>query len=409
MLVITCGQQKESEMRKLILVFLLVIATAITSTNSVYADKKTDAQKQANQAAEDLKAMNDKMNAIEKQQKALQGEMKGMNQQLVAILMAKTALEADIASTQEAIVVAQADLEVAKAKEQKQYEDMKLRIRYMYENGDTSFVTEMLESKSMADLINKTEYYNQVYTSDRKMLVTYQQTKLEAIDLEAGLQRQMAGMEEMKAVQIAQQKQYESIIANLDAKLGSANSQLSSAQAMASKYQNTVNEQNAIIKSEVAKEAARKKAEEEARKKAEEEKNNSGGFNGNETSTEKGNAIVSYAKTFLGIPYVWGGKTPVGFDCSGFTSYVFRHFGYNVPTYSMNQAYVGKSVKYSEMQPGDLIVYEPKYVPSMDEWVGHVSIYIGGGQIIHAPAAGDVVKISGNPDYRTIRTIRRLI
>jgi len=75
----------------------------------------------------------------------------------------------------------------------------------------------------------------------------------------------------------------------------------------------------------------------------------------------------------------------------------------------MNQAYVGKSVKYSEMQPGDLIVYEPKYVPSMDEWVGHVSIYIGGGQIIHAPAAGDVVKISGNPDYRTIRTIRRLI
>jgi len=400
--VITCGQQKESEMRKLILVFLLVIATAITSTNSVYADKKTDAQKQANQAAEDLKAMNDKMNAIEKQQKALQGEMKGMNQQLVAILMAKTALEADIASTQEAIVVAQADLEVAKAKEQKQYEDMKLRIRYMYENGDTNFVTEMLESKSMADLINKTEYYNQVYTSDRKMLVTYQQTKLEAIDLEAGLQRQMAGMEEMKTVQIAQQKQYESIIANLDAKLGSANSQLSSAQAMASKYQNTVNEQNAIIKSEVAKEAARKKAEEEARKKAEAE-NNSGGFNGNETSTEKGQAIVAYAKTFLGIPYVWGGKTPAGFDCSGLTSYVFRHFGYNVPTYSMDQAYVGRAVSYNEMQAGDLIVYEPK------NGIGHVAIYIGGGQIIQAPQTGDVVKITSDPDYRKIRTIRRLI
>lgn len=408
MLVITCGQQKESEMRKLILVFLLVIATAITSTNSVYADKKTDAQKQANQAAAELKAMNEKMDAIEKQQKALQGEMKGMNQQLVAILMAKTSLEADIASTQEAIVVAQADLEVAKAKEQKQYEDMKLRIQYMYENGDTNFVTEMLESKNLADLINKTEYYNQVYTSDRKMLITYQQTKLEAIDLEAGLQRQVAGMEEMKAVQVAQQKQYESIIANLDAKLGSANNQLSSAQAMASKYQKTVNDQNAIIKSEVAKEAARKKAEEEARKKAEAE-NNSGGFNGNETSTEKGQAIVAYAKNFLGIPYVWGGKTPVGFDCSGFTSYVFRHFGYNVPTYSMDQAYVGKSVKYSEMQPGDLIVYEPKYVPSMGQYVGHVSIYIGGGQIIHAPSAGDVVKISSDPDYRAIRTIRRLI
>lgn len=400
------------EMKKLILVFLLVIATAITSTSGVYADKKTDAEKQAKDAANELKAVNEKMDAIEKQQNALKSEMKGMNQELVAVLVAKTALEADIVSTQEAIVVAQADLESARLREQKQYEDMKLRIQYMYENGDKSFVTEMLESKNMTDLINKTEYYNQVYTSDRKMLVAYQQTKLEAITLEQDLQNQMAGMEEMKGIQIAQQKQYESIIANLDSKLGSVNNQLANAQAMANKYQKTVNEQNAIIKSEMAKAAAKKKAEDEARKKAAEAaKNNNGNyvFTGNETYSEKGQAIIAYAKTFLGVPYVWAGKTPAGFDCSGFTAYVYRHFGKYIVSYSDAQAYVGREVAYNDMQAGDLIVYDEKYVPSMGRNVGHVAIYIGNGQIIHAPSAGDVVKISDNPGYRSIRTIRRLL
>ena len=175
-------------MKKRILVCLLIIATAMTSANSVYADKKSDAEKLAKDAKNELQVVRDKMSAIEKQQKDLQREMSGMNQELVGVLMAKEAVEADIAYTQEEIVIAQADLEAARIKEEKQYADMKLRIQYMYENGDKNFVTEILESKSMTEAINRAEYYNQVYTSDRKMLVSYQETKLEAIALEEGLQ-----------------------------------------------------------------------------------------------------------------------------------------------------------------------------------------------------------------------------
>lgn len=401
-------------MRKRILVLLLALATAVTGTTSVYADKKSDAQKQANQAKENLNAVNQQLKEIENQQKTLKNQMSGMNQQLVAILVAKKSLENDIADTQVQIQQAQKDLEAAKLKEEKQYADMKLRIQFMYENGDSSFISEILEAKTIAEVINRAEYYNQVYSADRKMLINYQETKLQAQELEKGLQQQLAGMEEMKSVQVAQQKQYESILAQLDTKLGDANTQLSQAQAMATKYQKTVEQQNTIVKNEIAKEAARKKAEEEARRKAEEEaKNNQGGGssggNSNETSTATGQAIVAYAKTFLGIEYVWGGKDPSGFDCSGFTSYVYRHFGIYVPSYSGSQAYVGKAVSYGEMQPGDLIVYEPKYVSSMGQWVGHVAIYIGGGQFIHAPQSNDVVKISSNPKYRAIKTIRRLI
>ena len=144
------------------------------------------------------------------------------------------------------------------------------------------------------------------------MLVSYQETKLQAQELEAGLQQQLAGMEEMKTVQVAQQEQYEAIIAKLDTKLGDANSQLSQAQAMANKYQKTVDQQNAIIKNEIAKEAARKKAEEEARKKAEEEAKNNQGGSKDETVTASASELIAYAKTFLGLPYVWGGKDPSG-------------------------------------------------------------------------------------------------
>lgn len=396
-------------MKKRILVLLLALATAVTGTTSVYADTKSDAQKQANTAKENLNAVNKQLADIENQQKALKNEMAGMNQQLVAILVAKKSLENDIADIQVQIQQAQTDLEAARIKEAKQYADMKLRIQYMYENGDSSFISEILEAKTIAEVINRAEYYNQVYSADRKMLVSYQETKLQAQELEAGLQQQLAGMEEMKTVQVAQQVQYEAILAKLDTKLGDANSQLAQAQAMATKYQKTVDQQNAIIKNEIAKEAARKKAEEEARKKAEEEAKNNQGGSKDETVTASASELIAYAKTFLGIPYVWGGKDPSGFDCSGFTSYVYRHFGIYVPSYSGSQAYVGKEVSYGEMQPGDLIVYEPKYVPSMGQWVGHVAIYIGGGQFIHAPQSNDVVKISSNPKYRAIKTIRRLI
>lgn len=395
-------------MKKRILVFLLALATAVTGTTSVYADTKSDAQKQANTAKDNLNAVNKQLNEIENQQKALKNEMAGMNQQLVAILVAKKSLENDIADTQAQIQQAQKDLEAAKIKEAKQYADMKLRIQYMYENGDSSFISEILEAKTIAEVINRAEYYNQVYSADRKMLVSYQETKLQAQELEKGLQQQLAGMEEMKTVQVAQQVQYEAILAKLDTKLGDANSQLSQAQAMANKYQKTVDQQNAIIKNEIAKEAARKKAEEEARKKAEEEaKNNQGGGssggNKDETVTASASELIAYAKTFLGVPYVWGGKDPSGFDCSGFTSYVYRHFGIIIPSYSDAQAYVGKEVSLSEMRPGDLIVYSPK------NGIGHVAIYIGGNKFIHAPQKNDVVKISSNPSYRPIRTIRRLL
>jgi len=98
---------------------------------------------------------------------------------------------------------------------------------------------------------------------------------------------------------------------------------------------------------------------------------------------------VSIAMQYLGVPYVWGGSSPAGFDCSGLVMYVYAQMGVSLPHYTGAQWLAGVPVSRSDLQPGDLVFFDG---------LGHVGIYIGGGQFIHAPQTGDVVKISSLDD-----------
>jgi cell wall-associated NlpC family hydrolase len=95
--------------------------------------------------------------------------------------------------------------------------------------------------------------------------------------------------------------------------------------------------------------------------------------------------VVGIAMRYLGTPYVWGGASPGGFDCSGLVAYAYSQVGVSLPHYTGAQWNVGVPVSRSDLQPGDLVFFDG---------LGHVGIYIGGGQFIHAPHTGDVVKIS---------------
>lgn len=118
-------------------------------------------------------------------------------------------------------------------------------------------------------------------------------------------------------------------------------------------------------------------------------------------SSASGQAVLDYAYRFLGTPYVWGGTTPSGFDCSGFTQYVYKHFGVNLPRVSRAQGTYGTKVSYSNLQAGDLVFFG-------SGGISHVGIYIGGGNMIHSPRPGKSVEIS-TMRYHNFITARRVL
>jgi cell wall-associated NlpC family hydrolase len=118
------------------------------------------------------------------------------------------------------------------------------------------------------------------------------------------------------------------------------------------------------------------------------------------TTAVSSSAVVAYASNFIGTPYAWGGNGPSTFDCSGFTTYVFKHFGISLPRTAAGQQGVGTAIAQSNLQPGDLVFFgSPAF---------HVGIYVGNGCYIHSPKTGDVVKISslsGRTDYSGARRV----
>lgn len=134
----------------------------------------------------------------------------------------------------------------------------------------------------------------------------------------------------------------------------------------------------------------------------------SSGNSGNSGNTSAGQAIVDKAKQYLGVPYVWGGSSPSGFDCSGFTQYVMRSCGYSINRTATAQLSNGTSVSYSNLQPGDLVFFNRTY--NTDAPASHVGIYIGDGQFIHAGSS--CVAISSlSSDYYASRYVgaRRIV
>ena len=124
--------------------------------------------------------------------------------------------------------------------------------------------------------------------------------------------------------------------------------------------------------------------------------------------TASGNSLVDTAKKYLNTPYVWGGATPKGFDCSGLMQYVYKQNGINISRTSQEQFKNGTAIDKSNLQPGDLVFF--KGSDGTASAPGHVGMYIGNNQYIQAPKTGDVVKISnlsGRGDYVGARRITK--
>lgn len=351
---------------------------------------------------------------LKKEKASKQNEVSSLQSQLTTLMGKVNTLESELIQTGEDITKAQSDLVVAQKKEKEQYVAMKKRIKYMYEAGNDSAFETLVTSDDFTDLLSKAEYVQNVHSYDRKQLQEYVETKQQISDLKDSLEKDQKELESKQAEYEKQGDNLNNLITSKSAEVANLDSEIQAAAEAAAKE----------AAERAAKEAAEKAAKEAAKKQQASAANNSTSSNRNNSTTSNnttsnknntsnttrpsrpsgnntsssttkpsgnntssnttsgsnanGGTIVSRAYSQLGKPYVWGACGPSSFDCSGFVSYCLTGSYTRLGT---TLTFMGWT-RVSNPQPGDVVTTAT-----------HCGIYIGNGQMIHAPHTGDVVKV----------------
>ena len=399
-------------MNKKILCLLLMGSLLLGNVVPAAASSVSDVKKQQTETQNQLNEINKSISAIEAKRKQIRSEINNLNEDLVETMLGLELLEADLESKQAEIDEVQAEYEALKQLEEQQYEAMKLRIRYMYEQDTMDFISMILEAESISDLLNRADFAREVSLYDEEKVKEYEETKNQAQETKEKLEEEQEALLEMQEDQLVYKANLDRQIASAKSKVKNFDTELANAQAKAKEYQNTIKEQNALIAKLAEEERKKEEQRKEEQKKAEskEEENqgtsSSGAASSGESSVSKpsvsggdgtlGASIASYALQFVGNPYVPGGTSLTnGADCSGFTWAVHQHFGISIPRVSTAQANSGKEVSVGSMLPGDIIYYG-----------NHVAIYIGNGRVVHASTQKTGIK-TDRYNYRTPITVRR--
>lgn len=336
----------------------------------------------------------DNTSSLQDKKAAAQNEVSSLQSQLNTLMSKMNEIEGQLVTKGQEITKAQEDLVAAEELEAQQYEDMKLRIKYMYEEGDGSAVERILSSGSIAEVLSQAEYVQKIQTYDRDMLQEYAETVEQVENLKSTLESDMTKLEDLES-------EYQSQSAELTTMLDGKMAEVENLDAM-------IQEAARAALEEQKKQEEAAKREEAAKQQASSGgqasnggqstgggqgtdggttqqpsqnvpdntpvDNNSGGSPEPSYNASTGNAIVDRAYGWVGnAEYVWGACSPGAFDCSGFVSYCltgsYSRLGTTYTFLTWSQV--------SNPQPGDVAVN-----------ANHCGIYIGGGQMIHAATEG---------------------
>jgi len=377
----------KSALRSIAVVITLIFTSNVTAL-AIPANEKLQQQK-------------DSLTKIQDERGAIETRLEEFDNEIEEIMTKTEENKVKILQTKKAIESAAAKAKQVEKENQKEQELFNSRMRILYINGFDGYMGVILESESFGDFVSRVENIKTIIEFDKKVVAEFKvaqkelnekqqslnNTKEVLLNLQAENKQKLDKIiitkesqnkliTELKSKEIVSKELHNKLITELkNSKSNILVAQLSEPEVSKGKSITKINE----IRNSVPKYTPSR---------------------GSATISE--NAIIAYASNFLGTPYLWGGTTPSGFDCSGFTQYVYAHFGISVGRTTFDQINDGVQVSRDNLQPGDLVFFGTFANPH------HMGMYIGDNNYIHAPHTGDVIKISpvGRTDYVTARRVK---
>ena len=350
-----------------ILSFILCLSVVDPISATTISELRQEVKKNQSQ----LKNAQQKADEAQEAQEGVEEEMEEIDAELVNLITDINLCEEAINDKEEEIYRTQLDYDAAVAEKDEQYASMKIRIQFMYEKGDSSYLHMFFGAGNMGDMVNKAKYVEELYDYDRKLLTEYEDTVKRVQELWDTLEEDKSELETSKTELQEGQAYMEELLAQKKEEYENYSVMLTKAKQEAATYTARIKQETAQIRK--LEEEERKRREEEERKRKEEEERRrkeqeallaDGDADSEEAPKKqetpeptssgggKGQDIANYACKFIGNPYVAGGTSLTnGADCSGFVMSVYKNFGINLPRSSYSQSTVGKGVSYSDARP----------------------------------------------------------
>ena len=416
-----------------------IISTVLAATmtfgvgHSVFATPLTDDQKQQ------MEQSQDKYADINSKIRELEDKIDGLSAKIEPLFFQVEKNKEEISKTEESISTVKVQIEESKKKIEKQQEVLGQRIRATYKSGgQANYLTALLDSNGIGDFLSRVQAISKVMGMDKQVIdeLTSEKEKLDSqvkeledktVELNKLNSETQSKIDELNKMKAEQEKVVGELAPlerqliepwtskiNSNSSVNDLNQAVTALRGLRNQIKTPEVDAEAVQAIEKAKDLIETKKAEEAVSSA---PNRGGDVNsgGSSSSTSNGSsssnsgstvappsegaasAVVSYAYQFIGRPYVFGATGPDSFDCSGFTSYVYRNaVGREITRTTYTQINQGRPVSRDQLQPGDLV---------FTNGVGHVGIYVGGGNMIHAARPGVGVIVGPIYNFSSARRI----